>query len=272
MGDDYAGELRSTHRSLAAGMMVAVVVAAIAGLLAIALAVDREFTLARGTDVVMRGLGMERRQRALAMAMPSVFGIAIGTVCGALAAAALSPLFPLSVARRAEVAPGFELDAVVLAAGGAACLVAMLACVGWGARHVTKPRASLGSRPMTVSAVRVVRRAGPPAAVGLTMTLASGAAPRGVPARSAAAGALVGVAGIVGVAVFIASVSAGQAEAYRFGWTWDASPDLVTADPEGVVARMVDDRDLDAVADVSCGPLDLEGTQQYASRVQQLEG
>ena len=261
MGDDYAGELRSTHRSLAAGMMVAVVVAVIAGLLAIAVrAVNREFTLALAPMSscedsawsVANGRSRWRCRRV---------GIAIGTVCGALAAAALSPLFPLSVACRVEVAPGFELDAVVLATGGAACLVAMLACVGWG-RDTAETPCVVGLAPMTVSAVRVVRRAGPPAAVGLTMTLASGAAPRGVPARSAAAGALVGVAGIVGVAVFIASASAGQAEAYRFGWTWDASPDLVTADPEGVVARMVDDRDLDAVADVSCGPLDLEGTQQ----------
>jgi hypothetical protein len=263
--EDYAGELNSAHGSLATGLLVAAAVAAVAGTLMIALAVSRQLSLTRDTDGVLRGLGVERRQRALTQAVPSALAVAAGTVAGVLVASALSPLFPLSVARRAEVAPGLAIDLVVLGLGGVASLATVLACVGWSAVRSTSSRASHAApHAVTVSALRGVRRARPPAAIGVTMTLTSGAASRGVPARSAAAGALVGVAGVVGVAVFIASVSASRDEAHRFGWTWDSSPDLVSDDPERVVARMVEDPDLAAVADVSCGPVDLAGTQQYA--------
>jgi predicted lysophospholipase L1 biosynthesis ABC-type transport system permease subunit len=104
------------------------------------------------------------------------------------------------------------------------------------------------------------------------MTVASGAGRRGVPARSAALGALVGVAGVVGVAVFVASVSTNRDEAHRYGWTWDSSPDLVTSDPEAVVARMTGDPDLAAVADVTCGALGADGTTLYACAFNDWKG
>ena len=53
---------------------------------------------------------MERRQRAFAIAAPSALAVVAGTIFGLVAAAGLSPLFPVSVARRAEVSPGFDVD------------------------------------------------------------------------------------------------------------------------------------------------------------------
>ena len=117
-----------------------------------------------------------------------------------------------------------------------------------------------------------MRRAGPAATVGVTMAVASGADRRGVPARSAALGALVGVAGVVGVAVFLASVATNRDEASRYGWTWDTSPDLVVPNPEAVVARMVDDPDLAAVADVACGPVGVDGSTLFTCAFNDWKG
>ncbi len=273
----FAGEVRSAHRSLATGLLVFALVAAMAGVLTVALAVNRQLTVARGTHATMRGLGMERRQRALAIAAPSALAVVAGTTGGVLAAAGLSPLFPVSVARRAEIAPGFEVDVVVLGCGALALAAAMLACVAWAAVRATIRRAPAGSgrRALAVPAGRVVQRAGPAATVGVTMAVASGASRRGVPARSAALGALVGVAGVVGVAVFLASVSTNRDEAYRYGWTWDTSPDLVTgseAEAAAVVTRMADDPDLAAVADVACGPVGVDGTTLYTCAINDWKG
>ena len=270
----YAGEVRSAHRSLATGLLVSALIAAVAGVLTVALAVNRQLTVARGTHATMRGLGMERRQRALAIAAPSALAVVAGTMCGLLAAAALSPLFPVSVVRRAEIAPGFDVDVLVLGCGALAITAAMLACVAWVAVRSTRREAAAGSGrwALAVPAGRAVRRAGPAASVGVTMAVASGADRRGVPARSAALGALVGVAGVVGVAVFLASVSTNRDEAYRYGWTWDTSPDLVVPDPEGVVARMAEDPDLTAVADVACGPVGIDAATLYTCAFNDWKG
>jgi hypothetical protein len=270
----YAGEVRSAHRSLATGLLVSALIAAVAGVLTVALAVNRQLTVARDRHATMRGLGMERRQRALAIAAPSALAVVTGTVGGLLGAAGLSPLFPLSVARRAEVAPGFDLDLLVLGCGGSMLVAAMLAYVAWAASRSISRRAPAGSgrRALAAPAGRVVQRAGPSATVGVTMAVASGSGRRGVPARSAALGALVGVAGVVGVAVFLTSVATNRDEAYRYGWTWDTSPDLVVPDPEAVVARMVGDPDLTAVADVACSPVGVDGVTLYTCAFNDWKG
>ena len=173
----YAGEVRSAHRSLATGLLVSALIAAVAGVLTVALAVNRQLTVARGTHATIRGLGMERRQRAIAIAAPSALAVVAGTTCGVLAAVALSPLFPVSVARRAEIAPGFDVDVLVLGCGGLALAAAMLACVAWAAVRSTSREAPAGSGrwALAVPAGRAVRRAGPAATVGVTMAVASGA-------------------------------------------------------------------------------------------------
>ena len=73
--------------------------------------------------------------------------------------------------------------------------------------------------------------------------------------------------------MFLTSVSTNRDEAYRYGWTWDTSPDLVVPDPEAVVvARMVDDPGLAAVADVACGPVGVDGATLYTCAFNDWKG
>ena len=253
--DEYAGEARSAYRSLASGLLVFAAIAGVVGVLAVLQAVRRHVALGAEGERILGVLGMTTRQRVWAIGGPCALAVGVGILGGLGGAVALSPLFPLSVARRAEISPGVDADVVVLALGATVLVLAYLAIVVWIARRALSRRAVTGSRHWAAHAGRAVRWAGPAGSVGVTMALDPGVGPRGVPSRSALLGSLLGVAGIVGAGVFVHSVDAGQDEPGRFGWTWDSQPDLVVDDPEGVVAQMVGDPDLAAIAVVTCGPL-----------------
>jgi hypothetical protein len=104
------------------------------------------------------------------------------------------------------------------------------------------------------------------------MALDPGRGRRSVPARSALLGALLGVAGVIAAGVFVSSVETGRDQPARYGWTWDAQPALVVEDPEAVVARMVEDPDLSAVAVASCGPLRVDDRPLYGCSFDDWKG
>ncbi len=196
---------------------------AVAGLVAVAIVVSREISgLADDLDR-MRELGCTRAQRirmGTASALVAALGGAVVAVVGA---AALSPLFPLGVARRADPDVGAHVDWVVVAAGFAATVVAVAVIAVAAAVRATRPGRdrSTAYRTSTIAARAAAAGASPPLSHGLRLALERGRGRTAVPVRSAAIGAVLGVLGVTAVLVFGASLDALVAAPARYGAPWD---------------------------------------------------
>ena len=251
--DVYAGEARSAYRSLASGLLVFAAVAGVVGLLAVLQAVRRHVALGAEPDRILGVLGMTRRQRAWAIGGPSAMAAAAGIIGGAIGAVALSPLFPLSVARRA-ISRGVDADIVVLAPGAALLAVAC---------PPPSRRARGAPCPVAPSPHRV---SGPPGSAALC----DGPVPPGASASrwrsTPAPGHAVCRRGRrCSARCWVSPASSGRAcscrastpaaTSRRYGWTWDSQPDLVVDDPEEVVGGWVEEADLATIAVATCGPL-----------------
>jgi FtsX-like permease family protein len=270
--DEYAGEARGAYRTLSYGLLVVAEIALVVGLLTVLQAVSRHLALSAETETTLRALGLSRWERTVGLGGPCGAAVVVGVIAGLAGAVTLSRWFPLALARRAEVSPGFDADWIVLVPGAAALTVAMLLLVAWRARRAAASRMASGAASWPARMGSAVRFTGPVATVGVTMALDPGRGRRSVPARSALIGALMGVAGVVGVAVFVESVDAGRDHPARYGWTWDTQPDLLGEHPEVVVTRMVEDPDLAAIAAASCAPLRVDDVALYACAFDNWKG
>ena len=95
-----------------------------------AIVTARELQLMRDEHERLRELGCTRRQLVMMGMVPTVLAAVGGGVLAVVAAIALSPLFPLGVARRADPDVGLHADWAVLAVGGVA-LVGLVVSVGF---------------------------------------------------------------------------------------------------------------------------------------------
>src|SRR5262249_53889047 len=124
---------------IALALWIAAAVIAVAGLVAVGIVVSRETSgLADDLDR-MRELGCTRAQRIRMGAVSALVAAVGGAVLAVVGAAALSPLFPLGVARRADPDVGLHVDLVVVAAGFAATLVVVAAIAVEAAFRATRP-------------------------------------------------------------------------------------------------------------------------------------
>jgi predicted lysophospholipase L1 biosynthesis ABC-type transport system permease subunit len=270
--DEYAGEARSAHRTLTFGLLVFAAIAAVVGLLTVLQAASRHIALSGDAERTFRGLGLSRQHRMFGLGGPCALAVVVGVAGGLAGAVAMSPWFPLSLARRAEVAPGFDADWAALGPVAAVLAAALLLVVAWSSRRAVVLGTASGAASWPTRVRTAMRFTGPVATVGVTMALDPGRGRRSVPSRSALLGSLIGVAGVVGAGVFVASVEAGQDHPARYGWTWDSQPDLVVEHPEAVVTHMVDDPDLSAVAAVSCAPLRVDPETLYGCAFDDWKG
>jgi len=92
-----------------------------------------------------------------------------------------------------------------------------------------------------------------------------------VPARSALAGVLVGMTGVVGVVVLADSLDAARTAPERWGWTWSSSPDTFE-ETRGQIAALGHEPDLAAVAWLRHGSVDLGGPVVKAYALGQQSG
>ncbi len=238
-------------------------VAALAGLVAIAIVVTREISLTATDQTTQSALGLTRLQRIAVggfLGIPVAFGGAVLAVTGAVAA---SPLFPIGVARRAEPDLGVHVDPMVLALGAAVVVAAMLLLASIAALRTTRrARHAERSTPgLTASAVAAASRAGltPVATTGLRMALEPGREANPVPVRSAIFGAVLGVLGVVAVLMFAASVDRLVASPARYGWTWDFA--AVVDDPAafGAGKPLTHEPGISAAARVQTDDIQLDG-------------
>jgi len=237
-------------------------VAALAGLVAITIVLSREISLAAIDQTTQRALGLTRRQRIAVGGLQAV-PVALGGAAFAVVAAALvSPLFPVGVARRAEPDPGLRIDGDVLTLGLVAIIAGVLLIAFVAALRTT--RRSHMERSTPRRAATVMAAAGgagltPAATTGVRMALEPGRGSTTVPVRSAVFGAVLGLVGIVAVLVFASSLDHLVASPRRYGWTWDfaALPD----DPSvfGPQSPLLHERGIAAAGEVQTVSVQLDG-------------
>jgi len=257
-----------------AGLWVLAAVTAVAGLVAIALAMARRMAGGADEQDALRSLGLRRRQRWAAVAVQSV-PIAVGGGLLAAAVAALaSPAFPLGVARQAEPEPGFRLDPTVLGLGFVLVATVVLVVGAVAAVVATAGRTAADARPSMPSRVVAGASLPPTVATGVGFALERGRGRRAVPVWSTIGAASLGVLGVVAALSFGSSLQHLVSEPRAYGWNWDYAafgldhPD----DPGPSRSSLVGNRAVADVATVCYTAVEIAGRPANAWAFQPVAG
>jgi hypothetical protein len=128
---EQAAASAATQRSIgvqADALRVLAVVAAIAGFLVVGQLLVRQSRLDGADGPVLRAMGMSPRQLVGAAALRAATIAVVATAVAIGTAVALSPLFPIGLARDAETDVGATVDVLVLGVG-AVCVMVTVALV-----------------------------------------------------------------------------------------------------------------------------------------------
>jgi hypothetical protein len=255
----YLDTARRTADSLAVGLVIFAVAAALAGALVVGQAVVRHVAGSSAPPTTLRQLGESRRHIALGVAAPVAVTALGGALVGVVVAAAASPLLPTGLARRAEPDPGVRIDALVLVPTALAIVVAIVVFAGFAAsREHWEP--SRRARSLQVPALsRAASRVGarPPILTGVHLAVDRGRGDRAIPVRTAVLALAVGVAGVLGAAVVSTSDHRLDSDPSRWGANWSSMPDTFDTERDmgEAEARLAEDPRLAAVGRYSTGSI-----------------
>ncbi len=216
------------------GLWIAAAVAAMAGAFAIGIVLSREIASVTSEHETLKDLGCTRSQR-VAVAAPSTALIALGgAIVAVVGAIAMSALFPLGVARRADPMIGVHADIVVLLAGVVAVvfvvgLVALLAAFRATRQSTLERTRALAAKPSAIVATAAAAGLAPSIMNGLRMAVEPGRGKSRIPVRSAFLGAIAGVVGVTGTLVFASSLEHLTTSPASYGETWQFKVPDVTA-------------------------------------------
>lgn len=253
---EFLDSVRSAANVAIVALIAFAIVAGAAGLLAVIQAVVRQVESSGALDRTLGAVGLTRSERALALALPITAAGAVGAVLAVVGAVAVSPVFPLGVARRAEPDPGPALDAWA-SSGGAVFLAILVAGAAFLSARRLAGRSPVAVRGSGMAGFAARTGAAPPLTMGLR--LAGDRGPGRTAVRTAMAGAALAVAGVCAVAVLAASLSTVLDRPERFGWAWSSKPDLDSEDPEATLEGLTGEDDLTAVGVLQQASLELEG-------------
>jgi len=257
-----------------AGLWILAGVTALAGLVAIALALARR--MAGGVDEqdALRSLGMRRRQRWAAVAVQSVPIAVGGGLLAVVGAAVASSAFPLGVARQAEPDPGIRLDVAVLGLGFLVVVAVVLVLGGVAAVIATAGRATPEARPSMPSRAVAGASLPPAMATGVGFALERGRGRRAVPVWSTIGAASLGVLGVVAALSFGSSLHHLVSEPRAYGWNWDYAAFGLdhTDEPCPTRSSLAGDRAVAAVATVCYTGIEIAGHPANAWAFQSVDG
>lgn len=195
----------------------------------------------------LRVLGMTRRDAAIALVRPFAATLAIAAIVGVAGAVALSPRFPIGLAREIEPDIGVHADVVVLALGTVVGVVVLAAVAGVSAWREAG-RAVRPGRGRSSVVVTTLTRAGAPVpmTVGARLALEPGSGQRALPTRPAFVGAVVGVLGVIGGVTLAAGIDDAVSNPARVGSFWhiEASWYDPSVPPPAAIADLPDDPDV----------------------------
>ena len=265
-----------TMRAIATSTRLFALVAALAGLIAVGQAIARLQVAAGADDRTLDSLGTGRRARWQRLFAPIMVATVGGTAAGVVLAVALSVLFPVGLARRAEPDLGLDVDGSVLLLGFLGSLLALTALVAVLATWRVRQRHEADG-PVPLSRwSRTLADIGAPPAVVTGLSLAAGTPGR--PGRIALVGTLLSVLGVLATLVFSASVDRLAGDPALYGWGWDAvieGADLTDIGQEGVDAigpALDEDPDVQAAAALySQVPVTVDDVPLYATVVDEQD-
>lgn len=248
------------------GLLILGLLAGIAGLIAVPQALARQRALVASEDSPLRALGWTRRnQRRAGAIWSTLLGLAAGVVA-VVAAVAISPLFPIGLARRAEPSPGIDADWLVLSVGALLTLLVLL-CAGTLVRtghsraQAQRPsrlaRLFSASRPVPATAGRFLLDSGRMSAV----------------ARTTLTAAVFGVAMIACAATVIRSQDYLITRPQLYGATWDLQGVVSgeAPDPDALTA-LNGNAGVAASALLTGGRVEADGEDIGAVAIDQLKG
>lgn len=235
------------------GLDVLALVVAVAGVILIGQALFRTAVTARDEVDTLGVLGLDRRSRILALAVPGVVVALVGSLGTVILAWALSARFPVGIARRAEPSPGAEWDFGIVV-GAAATFLMVTGLSSASARLATRAgRRPAGPPRLTAS------RFGP-----VTRVVASGSAVLG---RSTRAAVAIGGMAVAAALVFASSMDHLLDSPRLYGWGFDAAVVAETSNPT-LLRDGVDVAADPAVADVALAifqiRVDVDGSPAFA--------
>jgi hypothetical protein len=228
------GGVQESIDLLAMATLLTGAVVGTAGLIAVALAITGQVTLIAGGQMPVRDLGLDRRARVAAIALPPLLFAGVGSLAATASAWAISGAFPVGVARDAEPHPGPQLDPLVLPIGTVVVFVLIAGIVVLAARSTVRATSSAMPalrRPSRLGRALDALGLAPPATIGVHMALEPGRGPTAAPVRSALAGAALAVFSISGAATFGASFDHVLATPGAHGRQWDAAVVDATSRP-----------------------------------------
>jgi hypothetical protein len=274
VGADHADTVEQSIHLQAVGLGILAALVGLAAAFALGQAFARQAFVAIADDLTaLRTLGMTRVQFVtLALARAAVTaGAGIGLAV--VVAVALSPIWPVGLAREAEPDRGVSVDPLVLALGSLAVLT--LALVVAGVATLRQVRSSGRALPKSRTA-RVTSRLGlpVPAIVGVGQALEPGRGRAAVPVRSAM------VAGALAVTVLVAAMTIGSSTDHLletrslFGWSRDTQIGSDGTPPvaEPVVAGMRDLPAIDAIAAGTVTDVEIDGQRISAFALDDVQG
>ena len=276
-GNENQDSLAATARGIDVetnALLVFTLLALVTAVVLVGQAVGRQATLDLADAEALRATGLDRRQRALVpLGRTAVVAVA-GSAGAAALAVALSPLFPIGVARRADIHPGAHIDPLVVGAGVALLAVALVTWAGvaaWRASTATTTcvDAAFGrarpARPLSA----VAAAAGAPVAVveGTRMAFARGRGRTTVPVVSAAVATTAAVAGLAAILVFSASLDRLVTAPELQGWRWDVTAGNFNTpgSVERAAAALRDSAVVEDFVGFSSGPIVVEGEPAYSA-------
>jgi len=236
---------RGTMPHTIALVLFAVVVGA-AGLVVSGQAVNRQLLALRADREALAAMGLDRGGLRRAAGLRAGILLGGGSLLALAVAVALSPLFPLGVAERAEVDPGVDVDAVVLVPGVVVLAVPLLVWCALRARALARPERIVrpAARPGRVERI-VTALSSPIASTGLRAALGDRTAARGPSTAAALGGLSLAVAAVAATVTFGANIDRLVSTPAEYGWSWDAMLTLPSEDwdtPGSEIAARVDAR------------------------------
>jgi ABC-type lipoprotein release transport system permease subunit len=222
--------------------------ALLAALVLIGQAIVRFTTAALADLGVLRTLGMSRTQTMMCAVTGPALAAVVGAVVGGLGSVLVSRWFPIGTAAASEPAPGLDADPLVLLVGalGVPLLVLAGAAAAAGLGLASMTGRTRAARRSSIAATAARAGLPVPIVVGARFALEPGRGRGAVPVRSALAGAVVGVLGVVGALTFADAVTDAGTNPRRFGQTHALEATLGYGGRDFVPAAQV----LDAVAQV----------------------
>ena len=207
-----------------------------------------------------RALGVDNRTAITAVTAPAIGVAAVGALTVIGVAIALSPRFPVAFSRRIELDIGLHADWLVVGAGVALLVIAVLGAA-WTTALLTVRRGDRSvRRPSAVVQWASTLSSAPPVIVGTRLALEPGRGHRAVPVRSAFVGAIVGVLGVVGCLTVGRGLRSTVDDPARAGVTWDVAAGIDGLPPPDLLDAITTEGDVtDAVSAVWARAVEIDG-------------